>query len=119
MIRQSWTTVCTSSCMTSGFRVVNNRVGHVWVPSRTFHCSALVAWHSSPKLADGESRREYGYDVTAWPGFAVLREMRDLHTLGSYIRLADVDNEHAATELHFRLDTLKQGTQTPGGTPDK
>jgi hypothetical protein len=35
--------------------------------------------------------------------------MRDLHTLGSYIRLADTGNEQAATELGFRLDTLKRG----------
>lgn len=51
----------------------------------------------------------YGYDVTTWPGFPVLREMRDLHTLGSYIRLADGGNEQAATQLSLRIDTLKCG----------
>lgn len=51
----------------------------------------------------------YGYDITEWPGFPILREMRDLHTLGSYIRLADTGNERAATEFDFRLDTLKRG----------
>ena len=50
----------------------------------------------------------YGYDLTAWPGFPVLREMRDLHTLGSYMRLADAGNERAAIELGWRLDTLKR-----------
>lgn len=50
----------------------------------------------------------YGYDVTTWPGFPVLREMRDLHTLGSYIRLADTGNEPAGIELAFRIETLKQ-----------
>ncbi|HEX5348368.1 MAG TPA: hypothetical protein VFW64_14885 [Pseudonocardiaceae bacterium] len=33
--------------------------------------------------------------------------MRDLHTLGSYIRLADSGNEQAAAQLGFRIDTLK------------
>jgi hypothetical protein len=37
-----------------------------------------------------------------------LREMRDLHTLGSYMRLADAGNERAAIELGWRLDTLKR-----------
>jgi aminoglycoside phosphotransferase (APT) family kinase protein len=53
--------------------------------------------------------RAYGYDITAWPGFPVLREMRDIHTLGSFIRLADRGNEKAASELAFRLDTLRRG----------
>lgn len=50
----------------------------------------------------------YGYDVTTWPGFPVLREARDLHTLGSYIRLADTGNERAGIELAFRIETLKK-----------
>jgi hypothetical protein len=51
----------------------------------------------------------YGYHVTAWPGFPVLREMRDLHILGFYMRLADAGNEQTATELGFRLDPLERG----------
>ena len=51
----------------------------------------------------------YGYDVTAWPGFPVLREMRDLHSLASYIRLADAGDEHAHAQLAFRLGTLETG----------
>lgn len=38
-----------------------------------------------------------------------LREMRDLHTLDSYIRLADAGNEQAATQLGLRIGTLKRG----------
>lgn len=57
----------------------------------------------------GAFNAAYGYDVTAWPGFPVLREMRDLHTLGSYIRLADTENEQAAIQLDFRIGTLKRG----------
>jgi aminoglycoside phosphotransferase (APT) family kinase protein len=51
----------------------------------------------------------YDYDVTAWAGFPTLRKMRDLHTLGSYIRLADSKNEHAAKQLRHRIKTLRQG----------
>lgn len=50
----------------------------------------------------------YGYDVTAWPGFAVLLDIRSLHTLGSFIRRARV-SESAAAELAYRLHTLKAG----------
>src|SRR5205807_9532706 len=30
----------------------------------------------------------YGYDLVGWPGFAVLRDLRDLFTLGAYMRNA-------------------------------
>jgi len=74
----------------------------------------LVNTHQGARFGRPQAQRDaftaaYGYDVTAWPGFPVLREMRDLHTLGSYMRLADDGNERAAIELGFRLDTLKRG----------
>jgi aminoglycoside phosphotransferase (APT) family kinase protein len=74
----------------------------------------LVNTHQGVRFGRPQAERDaftaaYGYDVTTWAGFPVLREMRDLHTLGSYIRLADARNERAATELGFRLDTLKRG----------
>jgi len=74
----------------------------------------LVNTHQGARFGRPQAERDaftaaYGYDVTAWPGFPVLREIRDFHTLGSYIRLADTGNEKAATELTFRLDTLKRG----------
>jgi Phosphotransferase enzyme family len=74
----------------------------------------LVNTHQGARFGRPQAERDafttaYGYDVTAWPGFLVLREMRDLHTLGSYIRLADVGNKQAATELGFRIDTLQRG----------
>ena len=74
----------------------------------------LVSTHQGARFGRPQAERDaftaaYGYDVTAWPGFPVLREMRDLHTLGSYMRLADAGNERAAIELGFRLDTLKRG----------
>ena len=74
----------------------------------------LVNTHQGVRFGRPQAERDaftaaYGYDVTAWPGFPVLREMRDLHTLGSYMRLADDGNERAAIELGFRLDTFKRG----------
>ena len=74
----------------------------------------LVNTHQGVRFGRPQAERDaftaaYGYDVTAWPGFSVLWEMRDLHTLGSYMRLADAGNERAAIELGFRLATLKRG----------
>lgn len=74
----------------------------------------LVNTHQGSRFGRSAVERQrfsaaYGYDVTGWPGFAVLREMRDLHTLASYIRLADEGVTPAHTELTFRLQTLKAG----------
>jgi hypothetical protein len=60
-----------------------------------------------------------GYDVIAWLGFPAPREMRDLRTLESYMRLADAGNERAATELGFRRDILRRGDRMHSGTLDK
>ena len=49
----------------------------------------------------------YGYDLRQWPGFRLLVEMRDLHTLGSFIRLAGAGSDSARTELAYRIQTLK------------
>lgn len=53
--------------------------------------------------------KAYGYDVTEWAGFATLREMRDLHTLASYIKLTDAGHEGARAELEHRIRTLQAG----------
>jgi len=74
----------------------------------------LVNTHQGARFGRSQTERDaftaaYGYDVTAWSGYPVLREMRDLHTLGSYILLADAGNERAAIQLGLRIDTLKRG----------
>ncbi|MFI6687983.1 phosphotransferase enzyme family protein [Streptomyces sp. NPDC050485] len=51
----------------------------------------------------------YGYDLRAWHGLPVLRRMRDLHTLGSYVRRADRGDEAAARQLAHRVETLRAG----------
>ncbi|MFD7161295.1 aminoglycoside phosphotransferase family protein [Kribbella sp. NPDC059898] len=54
----------------------------------------------------------YGWDVTTWPGYDVLREIRDVHTLGSFIRRAGRGDQTALTELAHRIRTLKSGDTT-------
>ncbi len=50
----------------------------------------------------------YGYDVTAWPGWLVLRDLHELHSLAAYIRAA-AGKPTAAEELRWRLDSLLRG----------
>ncbi|MEU2870320.1 phosphotransferase [Streptomyces olivoreticuli] len=51
----------------------------------------------------------YGYDPSSWPGLAVLTRIRDLHTLGSFIRRADSGDARAEQQLAHRLGTLRRG----------
>ncbi|KPI16939.1 aminoglycoside phosphotransferase [Actinobacteria bacterium OK006] len=50
---------------------------------------------------------QYGYDIRMWPGLPVLCGIRDLHTLGSYIRRADGGDQSAMEQLAYRIATLK------------
>ncbi|WP_058043828.1 phosphotransferase enzyme family protein [Streptomyces roseifaciens] len=56
--------------------------------------------------------RAYGHDPRGWPGLPVLIAMRDLHTLGSFIRRADTGDPHATRQLKHRLSTLCTGSTT-------
>ncbi|KND43926.1 phosphotransferase family protein [Streptomyces stelliscabiei] len=49
----------------------------------------------------------YGYDIRQWSGQSVLCEIRDLHTLGSFIRRADQGDTAAAQQLSYRIETLR------------
>ena len=49
----------------------------------------------------------YGYDIRQWPGLPVLCEIRDLHTLGSYVRRADHGDSAAAQQLSYRIETIR------------
>jgi aminoglycoside phosphotransferase (APT) family kinase protein len=55
--------------------------------------------------------RGYGYDVTTWPGWTVLRDLRELHSLAAYLRLAPTDPP-AAAELQHRLESLRSGDRS-------
>ncbi|MDX2828238.1 aminoglycoside phosphotransferase family protein [Streptomyces ipomoeae] len=50
----------------------------------------------------------YGYDIRNWSGLPVLCGIRDLHTLGSFIRRADLGDEAAAGQLNHRIATLME-----------
>jgi hypothetical protein len=50
----------------------------------------------------------YGYDLRDWTGLTTLRALRDLHTLGAFIRRADHGDSEAATVLRHRLHVLRQ-----------
>ncbi|MGW1006456.1 phosphotransferase family protein [Streptomyces sp. NPDC002520] len=54
-----------------------------------------------------EFSHQYGYDIRQWPGLRVLCEIRDLHTLGSYIRRADRGDSAATQQLKHRIETLR------------
>ncbi|MEV6336244.1 aminoglycoside phosphotransferase family protein [Nocardia vinacea] len=52
----------------------------------------------------------YGYDLLDWPDWTLLRDITELHSLGSYIRLAP-SKLAAAAELNHRLQSLKTGNR--------
>ncbi|QEU95902.1 phosphotransferase family protein [Streptomyces kanamyceticus] len=49
----------------------------------------------------------YGYGLAQWPGTATLVAIRDLHTLGSFVRRADRGDAEASAQLAYRLRTLR------------
>lgn len=55
----------------------------------------------------------YGHDPRKWPGLTVLLDMRDLHTLGAYIRRAETGDPTATTQLAHRIQTLRRGSTEP------
>lgn len=59
----------------------------------------------------------YGHDISRWSGLATLRQVRELHTLGSYIRKADRGDVLALRELAHRVATLRSGDQHTLWTP--
>lgn len=53
----------------------------------------------------------YGYDLLGWPGWVVVRDIIEMHSLGSYLRLA-TSVPAAATELRLRVASLRNGDRT-------
>lgn len=50
----------------------------------------------------------YGFDLTTWPQWTVLRDITELHSLSAYIRLAP-SNPEMASELRRRVRSLRTG----------
>ena len=53
----------------------------------------------------------YGYDLTGWPRWPLLRDLTELHALASYIRLAPA-KPSAAEELERRVRSLRSGDRS-------
>lgn len=66
-----------------------------------------VRFGRTPEQLRGFSRA-YGHDLSNWPGLPVLTSLRDLHTLGSFVRRADSGDPEATRTLAHRLATLMQ-----------
>jgi len=74
----------------------------------------LVNTHQGARFGRSAAERQtfsdaYGWDVTVWPGYPVLREMRDLHTLGAFAERAARRDQSAVAELWHRVATLRAG----------
>jgi Ser/Thr protein kinase RdoA (MazF antagonist) len=50
----------------------------------------------------------YGHDIRPWPGYPILREIRELSTLSALLRDGHIDPA-ARDELHIRLRSLRTG----------
>ncbi|WP_280483880.1 phosphotransferase family protein [Nocardia farcinica] len=50
----------------------------------------------------------YGYDLLRWPGWRLLRDIAELHSIASYIRLAP-HKPSAAEQLEVRVRSLRLG----------
>jgi thiamine kinase-like enzyme len=50
----------------------------------------------------------YGYDLLDWPGWTLLRDITELHSISAYIRLAP-SKPAAAEELRHRVRSLRAG----------
>jgi hypothetical protein len=65
----------------------------------------------------GQSYRQlvevYGFDVTDWPGFAVLRDVRELKLVTSVLPILR-SNPDVRAELHRRLASVRSGDTSRG-----
>ncbi|MFJ8966983.1 phosphotransferase enzyme family protein [Lentzea sp. NPDC102401] len=53
----------------------------------------------------------YGYDMLSWPGWVVVRDIIEMHSLASYLRLA-TSVPAAAAQLTFRVASLRNDDRT-------
>jgi thiamine kinase-like enzyme len=61
----------------------------------------------TPDTRRAEFVRSYGYDLLEWPGWTLLRDITEYHSLGSYIRIAP-DETRAEHELRRRVESLRR-----------
>jgi aminoglycoside phosphotransferase (APT) family kinase protein len=53
----------------------------------------------------------YGYDIGTWPGYRILRDIRDLHSLAGHLRAAP-HQPTALNELRTRIASLRDDDRT-------
>lgn len=63
-------------------------------------------WHTEAEYRDFVAA--YGYDVTQWPGYPVLRDTRELFMVSWLIQNV-ASNDAAAREFSNRMETLRTG----------
>ncbi|WP_246076201.1 aminoglycoside phosphotransferase family protein [Amycolatopsis cihanbeyliensis] len=71
---------------------------------------AQLRFHDARRLHD-DLAAAYGFDVTRWEGFPVLRELRELKLVASALPIAHGDPELLA-QLRHRLRTFRNGDTT-------
>jgi Ser/Thr protein kinase RdoA (MazF antagonist) len=71
-------------------------------------------WHTHQEYED--FARVYGYDIMAWPGYPVLREIREFVMVTWLIQKATED-ERAALEAPRRIDALRTGASRKDWEP--
>lgn len=67
---------------------------------------AVPTHFHKPARARAEFSAAYGYDITAWTGWTLVRDLSELHSLASYLRRAPT-NPATRDELHRRVDSLR------------
>jgi hypothetical protein len=82
------------------------------LPLRTAPDGTCAGAASGLDFAEFSPRRARGWDVRRWNGFGILRDIRDLHTLSSYIRRSHTDPA-AAAELQLRVEVLRTEPESP------
>lgn len=63
-------------------------------------------WHTRAEYAD--FTRVYGFDVMTWPGYPVLRDIREF-LMVTWLSQKGSDDEEAAREVRKRIATLQSG----------
>ncbi|MGV9676453.1 phosphotransferase family protein [Nocardia sp. NPDC003482] len=61
-----------------------------------------------PETERREFLDAYGYDILGWSGWQLLRDIAELHSIASYIRLAP-HKPAAAEQLEVRVQSLRSG----------
>ncbi|MFE3757914.1 phosphotransferase [Nocardia tengchongensis] len=87
-----------------------------WVCIGPREVDLIPTWHASIRYGRDRGWVEnfitaYGFDLTTWPGYDTLMEMRDLVQVSGPLRRARTSPAHAA-RLHQRVTDIRAGNRT-------